>query len=331
MALPGLPFHSRDSGEKRAFACNVANYYVNYVREMNLSKHFNNNALVTGISPLIPPRRDPQERERTERLKEMDQIYVSESQSLAIRMEYEQIEAIPSPKSCLISDAFNYLLSRGHRKLKPSRCCKRPREALCQGLSPDRKIREVAQYRPMARRNTDRSVSLSCDSSTCDSFSSDSLRNSRSLELKSASRVPFRISPVCDPDQRANWAVETRNVESGESTTYHCKYLVLANGASDLPNRLDFSKTKKDPSWLFHDLRSLEYYLDHYIREKGVEEVEPVMIVGAGLSAADAVIATRGRNVPVVHVFRNKSADLNKQLPENMYPEYHKVSIRKKL
>lgn len=52
-----------------------------------------------------------------------------------------------------------------------------------------------------------------------------------------------------------------------------------------------------------------------------------MVVVGAGLSAADAVIAARARNVPVVHVFRNKSATLNKQLPENMYPEYHKVRV----
>ncbi|XP_044264390.1 oxidative stress-induced growth inhibitor 2-like [Tribolium madens] len=283
MALPGLPFHSRDSGEKRAFACNVANYYVQYVKEMNLSRYFINNAIATNIAPLKGTRK---EREAIERLT-------------------ENLDRINQSKPCRLSDALNYLLSRGHRK----RCCKRPREGLCQGQSPDRK-RELRR---------DRSVSLSCDSISCDS-SSDSF----SLELKNA-RVPFRITPVCDPEQKSNWVVETRNVESGETTIYHCKYLVLANGASDLPNRLEFSKVKPDPEWLFHDLRSLEYHLDFYIRSKGAEEVEPVLIVGAGLSAADAVIATRGRNIPVLHVFRNKSADLNKQLPENMYPEYHKV------
>lgn len=57
------------------------------------------------------------------------------------------------------------------------------------------------------------------------------------------------------------------------------------------------------------------------------EDIEPVLVVGAGLSAADAIIAVRGRNVPVIHVFRSKSPELNKQLPENLYPEYHKVFI----
>jgi hypothetical protein len=48
--------------------------------------------------------------------------------------------------------------------------------------------------------------------------------------------------------------------------------------------------------------------------------------VGAGLSAADAVLAARFRSLPIMHVFRKKAGTLGKQLPENMYPEYHKVS-----
>jgi hypothetical protein len=56
---------------------------------------------------------------------------------------------------------------------------------------------------------------------------------------------------------------------------------------------------------------------------------DPVLIVGAGLSAADAIIAARFRSLPILHVFRKKAGALGKQLPENMYPEYHKVSARK--
>jgi hypothetical protein len=53
---------------------------------------------------------------------------------------------------------------------------------------------------------------------------------------------------------------------------------------------------------------------------------DPVLIVGAGLSAADAVLAARFRSLPIMHVFRKKAGALGKQLPGNMYPEYHKVS-----
>lgn len=48
-------------------------------------------------------------------------------------------------------------------------------------------------------------------------------------------------------------------------------------------------------------------------------------MVGAGLSAADAVTICRSSEVPVIHVYRNRSAGLDKMLPENVYPEYHAV------
>lgn len=307
MALPGLAFLSRDCGEKRAYACNVAKYYVQYVNAMKLSKYFINNENVIRIRPLAEKKSENFDNEVIERL--------------SARLDSEKLDVSTSPpvsKTCMISNAFTYILSKSHRKLTPNRCCKRPWEDLCQGQSPDKKIREVnTQARPLPRRN--RSLSLSCDSNNCDNFNSDRVN---------FSNVPFRIKKNCDVAEKSNWVVESQNVESGEITTYYCKYLVLANGASDLPNRLEFSKDKKDPYWLLHELRGLENHLDSYLQDKKPydSDVDPVLIVGAGLSAADAVMAARGRNVPVLHVFRNKSADLNKQLPENMYPEYHKVS-----
>ena len=59
-------------------------------------------------------------------------------------------------------------------------------------------------------------------------------------------------------------------------------------------------------------------------------QCDPVLIVGAGLSAADGVIAARFRSLPILHVFRKKAGELGKQLPENMYPEYHKVCSKEK-
>lgn len=54
--------------------------------------------------------------------------------------------------------------------------------------------------------------------------------------------------------------------------------------------------------------------------------MKPVMVVGAGLSAADAVTICRSSGIEVIHVFRNRTAGLDKMLPENVYPEYHEVS-----
>lgn len=68
--------------------------------------------------------------------------------------------------------------------------------------------------------------------------------------------------------------------------------------------------------------------------------LDPVLVIGAGLSAADAIMAARFRGIPVLHIFRDSSNDWNKEsndkiktntfdklqwLPSSIYPEYHKV------
>lgn len=68
--------------------------------------------------------------------------------------------------------------------------------------------------------------------------------------------------------------------------------------------------------------RILTFFYLHLI----ILELKPVVIVGAGLSAADAVTICRSSSIDVIHVYRNRSAGLDKMLPENVYPEYHEVS-----
>lgn len=73
---------------------------------------------------------------------------------------------------------------------------------------------------------------------------------------------------------------------------------------------------------------------DQYDTDELKSNIEPVLIVGSGLSAADAIMAARFRGIPVLHVFRSnnhknsdrsKSLDKLQWLPASMYPEYHKV------
>uniref|UniRef100_A0A3B4BDU8 Uncharacterized protein n=1 Tax=Periophthalmus magnuspinnatus TaxID=409849 RepID=A0A3B4BDU8_9GOBI len=64
------------------------------------------------------------------------------------------------------------------------------------------------------------------------------------------------------------------------------------------------------------------------LRKKLDMTSDPVLIVGAGLSAADAVLCACNSNVKVLHVFRKSTSDpdlIFKQLPKTLYPEYHKV------
>jgi thioredoxin reductase len=57
-------------------------------------------------------------------------------------------------------------------------------------------------------------------------------------------------------------------------------------------------------------------------------DLDPLVVVGAGLSAADAILYALERGIPVVHVFRRDIKDPNLalgKLPAALYPEYHHI------
>ncbi|XP_035678590.1 oxidative stress-induced growth inhibitor 1-like isoform X2 [Branchiostoma floridae] len=105
---------------------------------------------------------------------------------------------------------------------------------------------------------------------------------------------------------------------------YHAPHVVMATGTTDIPNRLDF-KGDNDNDVVVHDLREIE----KAIANKELDEhSDPVMVVGAGLTAADAILCLRSRKIPIVHVFRRDVKDqglIFKTLPDGLYPEYHTV------
>lgn len=313
MSLPGLPYPFRDNTEHRAFAYNVARYYQDYVQKLGLAKYFKNDVIVTKVVPL-KHKTDCESRNLKE-TKPLDAIEPS-----------SELLGEKSERTCPLSRALNFFSLRGRKYGK------RPRDVK-HDSSPDRKIREIAcpnwgtTYAFLGKKSM-------CER-LCMSPSEEDIRvrpekDAQSLDF-SNSQVPCcglnetSHAPAGVGEKEPHWLVETYDPKTNEHTKYLSKYLVLAHGASDSPNKLEVSKGKRDPSWLLHDVRTLEIELDRYVVDKE-DDFEPVVVVGAGLSAADAVIAARARNIPVIHVFRNKSATMNKQLPENMYPEYHKVS-----
>ncbi|XP_072250381.1 oxidative stress-induced growth inhibitor 2 isoform X1 [Leuresthes tenuis] len=99
--------------------------------------------------------------------------------------------------------------------------------------------------------------------------------------------------------------------------------VVLATGASDSPVHLGVEGD--DLPFVFHSISDLGLAIS---QRKLDMNSDPVLIVGAGLSAADAVLCACNSNIRVLHVFR-KSVDnqdlIFKQLPKTLYPEYHKV------
>ncbi|XP_065168590.1 oxidative stress-induced growth inhibitor 1-like [Atheta coriaria] len=306
MSLPGMKYQSRNSSEKRAPAKSIADYYARYVEEMGLSQNFRNKVLVTKIEPYIVDESDCKG-------KWVEKVNNDICQKMRLCSRPERKDLARS-KSYSLSNAFNYILNRGQ-----DRCPKRSweqNEGRDMDTADDQRDID-AQYTVRKKRDKDRSISLSsaCEL-TCDKCN---LNNGHTPSVP-AHRIKYNC---CDSSSRSpRWIVEAIDLDTKACVRYTCNNLVLANGSSDLPNKLNISKYKTDPYWLLHDLRSLEIELDLHLQNN--PQPDPVLVVGAGLSAADAIIATKAKNVPVVHLFRNKT-DLTKQLPENMYPEYHKV------
>lgn len=101
--------------------------------------------------------------------------------------------------------------------------------------------------------------------------------------------------------------------------------VVLATGTHDVPARLGVEG--ESLPFVHHSFWELEAAI---CRGELSHTSDPVLVVGAGLTAADAVLATHHLNTPVYHVFRRSVTDpelIFNQLPKLLYPEYHKVRI----
>ncbi|XP_043946039.1 oxidative stress-induced growth inhibitor 2 [Protopterus annectens] len=101
------------------------------------------------------------------------------------------------------------------------------------------------------------------------------------------------------------------------------KNVVLATGTHDTPAWLGVDG--EDLPYVCHSLSEFEAAIASGSVD---QDSDPVLIVGAGLSAADAVLCAHHLNIPVYHAFRRVVSDpamIFNQLPKVLYPEYHKV------
>ena len=112
----------------------------------------------------------------------------------------------------------------------------------------------------------------------------------------------------CCPEADTLFEVRGWTQEPGQSEPtqfrYMTKNVVLATGMADIPNRLNVPG--EDRPFVLHKLSQL----NHLVKSGGLSpESDPVLIVGAGLSAADAVIAAQSHNISLLHVFRKHPRD----------------------
>ncbi|XP_069076547.1 oxidative stress-induced growth inhibitor 2 [Pleurodeles waltl] len=138
----------------------------------------------------------------------------------------------------------------------------------------------------------------------------------------------LQIDPEAESESliKRNWEVCGYQRAADGSHLPFCLFaesVALATGTFDSPARLDVEG--EDLPFVYHSLNEFEVAIS---KGKLCGNTDHVLIVGAGLTAADAVLCAYNNKLPVMHVFRRNANDSNlifKQLPKNLYPEYHKV------
>ncbi|KAF7246404.1 Oxidative stress-induced growth inhibitor 2 [Varanus komodoensis] len=125
---------------------------------------------------------------------------------------------------------------------------------------------------------------------------------------------------------KRNWEIRGYQRAADGSHVPFCLFaenVALATGTFDAPGRLQVEG--EDFPFVLHSISDFGATID-----KGIlrGKADPVLIIGGGLTAADAVLCAYNNNIPVIHAFRRRVTDpslIFKQLPKKLYPEYHKV------
>lgn len=126
-----------------------------------------------------------------------------------------------------------------------------------------------------------------------------------------------------DIGPKSAYCWNVRGVHPGGAFHFRAKKVVLATGAS-IPKYLNVAE-ENDP-FVFHSAFELEAHIPQLIDAPRI--LNPVLVVGDGLSAADAVIRLLIAGIPVVHSFRKAPRDTKhilSKLSRAVYPEYHTV------
>lgn len=145
-------------------------------------------------------------------------------------------------------------------------------------------------------------------------------RRKRDMDGIRENRIPQGLS-------QGLWEVRGYQQLQGDTHvpfTLFAENVVLATGASDLSVRLGVEG--EDFPYVFHSVRDLSMAVN--CQEHLGPVSDPVLVVGAGLTAADAVLCAYNNSIPVLHAFRKQTDDpglIFKQLPKTLYPEYHRV------
>lgn len=142
---------------------------------------------------------------------------------------------------------------------------------------------------------------------------------SESSEDSGCCGCPCRQYSAMSISDSPKWMLRGWCANNSKHFTLLAKTVVLACGTNDRCNALGvpgehLSYVRNE--FCFEDIRHLS------------SQSKPVVVVGAGLSAADVILALLEKKTPIVHVFRktaSEAASLFVRLSPTVYPEYKHV------
>lgn len=122
-----------------------------------------------------------------------------------------------------------------------------------------------------------------------------------------------------------NWCLKGTSCDNSkqQDTEVCAKNLVLACGAGDNARKLNVSG--EDAPFVTHQFSDFCHRLD---RIDQTQDPNPILVVGTGLSAADAIIHATRKGLNIIHVFRKDPNDpslVYHKMPKAVYPEYTRV------
>jgi len=294
MELPSLPMSDILKG--RADVATVSQYYTDYVELMGLDGQFRNHTVVTGVKQVHykSTRNSPELDTQCEVFSFDNDLDIDDLSSACSSMTRRRSLSSTSFESSFLGTSSS-----------PSSACHENSDCdNCDHLS-------------VSLSNWDPIINPSLFGSFIQSGQSSYRNNSRCPLYGSQSGTLDDISFEVTGYQQEHHDLEAKPFR------YITKNVVLATGAADMPNKL--SVVGEDLPFVLHKLSQLNKLIK--TGELG-HHSDPVLVVGAGLSAADAIIAAQNHHIDIAHVFRRNVRDpslIFNRLPSKLYPEYHAI------
>ena len=273
MELPSLPMSHILKG--RADVATVSQYYTDYVKLMGIEEQFRNHTMVTGVKQVQSKslRNSPELDSQCEVFCFDNDLDTDDLSSACSSMTRRR-----SLSSTSLESSFLGTSSSPSTAGQENNDCDN-----CNHLSVS-----LSNWDPIINPEMFGSLMQS-------SYSQHSIRCPLySSQQDHEADISFEVT---------GYQQEHHNIEA-KPFRYITKNVVLATGAADMPNKL--SVPGEDLPFVLHKLSQLNKLIK--AKELGPQS-SPVLVVGAGLSAADAIIAAQTHHIDIAHVFRRTVRD----------------------